>query len=63
MRKKMSEEREVVGGLRAQRMMNLADPWSWLRFFAAGAASGMAVEVCPCRGNAAVHQNTSCLPI
>jgi len=60
MKKKMSEEREVVGGLRAQRMMNLADPW--LRFFAAEAASGMAVEVCPCRGNAAVHQNTLCLP-
>jgi hypothetical protein len=60
MRKKMSEEREVVGGLRAQRMMNLADPWS--QFFAAEAASGMAVEVCPCRDNAAVHQNTSCLP-
>jgi hypothetical protein len=60
MRKKMTEEQEVVGGLRAQRMMNLADPWS--QFFAAEAASGMAVEVCPCRDNAAVHQNTSCLP-
>ena len=39
-----------------QRMMNLADPW--LRFFAAGKV----VEVCPCRDNAVVHRNTSCLP-
>ena len=58
MRKEMFEEREVVGA--SQRMMNLADPW--LRFFAAEAASGKAVEVCPCRDNAVVHQNTSCLP-
>ena len=61
MRRKMSEEREVDGALRAQRMMNLADPW--LRFFAAEAASGRAVEVCLCRGNAAVHRNTSRLSI
>ena len=44
------------------RMMNLADPWS--RFFAAEAAAVLweDVEVCPCRGNAAVHRNTLCLP-
>ena len=60
MRSKPSGEEEVVGELRALRMVKWADPW--LRFRVAEAASGKAAMVCPCRGNAVVHQNTSCLP-